>query len=122
VRFVLPARGGGSPDAETKNIAAYWICSGRTENAILFTTLYWTEGTCFYWAHSQPGHSEKAERGGVGLKVVWRVKMMGEALFGVVFLVGLTGVYATQAGNLNTKDIEDKAEVKKNAMYNRVGK
>ena len=48
--------------------------------------------------------------------------MMGEALFGVVFLVGLTGVYATQAGNLNTKDIEDKAEVKKNAMYNRVGK
>jgi len=28
--------------------------------------------------------------------------MIGEALFGVVLLVGLTGVYATQAGNLDT--------------------
>ena len=28
--------------------------------------------------------------------------MMGEALFGVVLLVGLTGVYSTQAGNLDT--------------------
>lgn len=48
--------------------------------------------------------------------------MMGEALFGVVLLVGLTGVYSTQAGNLDTTDLDNKAETKKQAMYANVGK
>jgi len=43
--------------------------------------------------------------------------MMGEALFGVVLLVGLTGVYSTQAGGLDTADLDQKAEAKKEAMY-----
>ena len=43
--------------------------------------------------------------------------MMGEALFGVVLLVGLTGVYSTQAGGLDTTDLDKKAEAKKEAMY-----
>jgi hypothetical protein len=43
--------------------------------------------------------------------------MMGEALFGVVLLVGLTGVYSTQAGGLDTTDLDQKAEAKKEAMY-----
>ena len=48
--------------------------------------------------------------------------MIGEALFGVVFLVGLTGVYATQASNLDTTDLYNQAEAKKQAMYDKVGK
>jgi hypothetical protein len=48
--------------------------------------------------------------------------MIGEALFGIVLLVGLTGVYATQAGGLDTKDLDAQAEAKKQAMYDNVGK
>ena len=47
--------------------------------------------------------------------------MMGEALFGVVLLVGLTGVYSTQAGGMDTTDLDAKAEHKKEAMYAKVG-
>jgi hypothetical protein len=48
--------------------------------------------------------------------------MIGEALFGIVLLVGLTGVYATQASGLDTKDLDERAEAKKQAMYDKVGK
>ena len=51
-----------------------------------------------------------------------KVSMMGEALFGVVLLVGLTGVYSTQAGGMDTADLDAKAEAKKEAMYANVGK
>ena len=48
--------------------------------------------------------------------------MIGETLVGVVLLVGLTGVYWTQARGIDTADLDAKAEAKKEAMYANVGK